>query len=131
MARQSAEGKAAAVWRAATSPPVAPAELSAAARRLWDAIVSDRPADQFRPGTQELLAHYCEMASLISAMMRAPPEDPAELARLQQMIGRQAMLAERLRLTPNAMMVSKSRQRDEREAPTGGLLGGRALKSSS
>jgi len=130
MARQSAEGKAAAVWRAAMDPPVAPASLCAEARSLWDAIVSDRPADQFRPGARDLLAQFCTMSVAIDRLMRPLPKDLAELAKLQQMIGRQAGLAERLRLTPNTRMVSKSGAREEREAPTGGLLGGRAMRAS-
>lgn len=62
MPRKSVENISAAAFRAAKTKRAAPAHLTKRAKELWNDIVSDRPADFFRPGSWELLTRYCVLS---------------------------------------------------------------------
>jgi phage terminase small subunit len=61
MPRRSAEDRSASYYRTGGKPPLAPSYLSPKAKRLWKDIVSCRPPELFKPGSQELLGQYCEL----------------------------------------------------------------------
>jgi phage terminase small subunit len=77
MARQSVDAKAAAIWRTGGEHPQPPRFLSSEARKLWQAIVEDRPTDYFRPGSLELLEGYCEMVVAQRKNLKLLAADPA------------------------------------------------------
>jgi phage terminase small subunit len=76
MARQSAEDRAAAYWRARGKPPAPPSHLSPKARKLWREIVASRPPELFAPGSTELLAQFCELSIQQQGYLTWLREDP-------------------------------------------------------
>ena len=134
MPRVSIEARAAATFRAGAARPAPPRHLSAAAKRLWEAIVSDRPADWFRPGSYELLEQYCEFTvqqrRAIKTLRNAEDEDYGlALAATKSLTTMLTALASKLRLTVQADIdrraVGKAAERGDGAADP--LLGGAAV----
>ncbi len=60
MPRASAEGRAAAAYKAGGKPPAPPAGMSAEAAIIWRAIAGSKPIGWFDAGSLPLLQSYCE-----------------------------------------------------------------------
>jgi hypothetical protein len=102
-------------------PLPAPAHLSATARRLWDDIVVDRPADHFRPGARELLASYCAISAELEQLWQREQECQGDFAAQDEVIknicrltSQQARLCGDLRLTLRASIERHSAKREAR-----------------
>ena len=127
MARMSAQAKAAATWRASASPPAKPKWLAGPAASLWEAIVSDRPADHFRAGSHPLLAMYCHLVAQLERELQGRELAIDEQLKAQTALLQLGRMADKLRLTPAANVGLKSGARAERGSPTAKLLGGHAI----
>jgi phage terminase small subunit len=134
MPRVSIEARAAAAFRGGAARPAPPRHLSAPAKRLWEAILADRPADWFRPGSYELLEQYCEFTvqqrRAIETLRKAEGEDygPA-LAATKSLTTMLTALASKLRLSVQADVdrraVGKAAERGDGTRDP--LLGGAAV----
>lgn len=129
MARQSAAARAVAQWRASGTPPPAP-KLPAAAARLWDEIVADRPSDHFRPGTLHLLAAYCLLSAEVEELLRQPRESLREIQDAQRVVIQLGQMAEKLALAPSLEARLSAGRRAER-GTANPLLGGHARKPAA
>jgi phage terminase small subunit len=121
MPRISSEARATLPLQPAHEPPKAPAHLSAAAKRLWDEVVLDRPQDHFRPGSMQLLASFCEVTSVLDRLWKAevasrgdPERHSVVVRRICSLAATQARLCGDLRLTPRANVERHSAKRDAR-----------------
>jgi hypothetical protein len=121
MPRQSSAAREMAAWQPEHEPPPSPAHLTAAARRLWDDIIADRPAGHFRPGSFSTLATFCEVSAQLVRLWRrerACRSDPEAHGGVIRHICRLATLQARLcgdlRLTPRATIERHSAQRHAR-----------------
>jgi hypothetical protein len=81
MPRMSAESRSAAAYLVGGKPPQPPKHLSARAKAIWRSIVASRPVDYFRPGSDVLLAQFCEMAAAQEHNLRALAGNPGDPAR--------------------------------------------------
>ena len=99
--------------------PEPPVELGEHEAATWRRIVAAYPADRFDPGAQPVLAQLCrhvEAARKLAALIRAEEEgEEFDLDAWQALLraqdresGRIAMLATRLRLTPQSRYVPHS-----------------------
>jgi hypothetical protein len=88
----------------AVSQP-APADLGAAGRPLWNAIVASRPSGFFSPADLPLLAEYCRNMAIYLPRLNAALEEtysaPMLYAR-DQLVRQSAALARSLRLCVSA-----------------------------
>lgn len=139
MARQSAESRSAAGFRAGSAPPAPPKHLSKAAAAVWVEIAASKPADWFDPGARILLETYCETAvhaRCISKKLErlrksgAWEEAKSWEKRMALMSTTLTTLATKLRLSVQALVERHSRKIVERgqvgEKPDT-LLGGTAV----
>lgn len=139
MPRASAEGRAAAAYRAGAKRPAAPAWLDAEAQAHWRRIISEKPLGWFDGGSLPLLAQYC--ATLVRARQLAerlsavdPDEKGAQAleVRLMGVNGSCLSLATKLRLSVQAGVDRRSRMLDEggpgEEVAADPLLGGKVVK---
>ena len=117
MARQSAEDRAAAAWRAGGSGPTPPKHLSRQAKAMWREITRARPADYFGPGSTQLLEAFV-LASVavrqIAPQIAADPgnKDVAESFRRYSSI--MATMATKLRLAVSSAIKPHSGKLNER-----------------
>jgi hypothetical protein len=100
--------------------------MTAPAKRIWRAIVHDRPTDWFRPGSLLLLEQLCgtmvaQRAAL--AQLAATPGDPDTIKAVKDYAGIINQTAAKLRLTVQADVDRRSRRTDEREPEENVLLG--------
>jgi hypothetical protein len=110
-----------------------------AAKRLWNEIINDRPADWFRPGSFELLERYCELTverrNGIVALRRASDakERGRALRQLKDLESMLAVLARQLRLSVQADVDRRAvgKLSEKGDGPADGavdrLLGGDAV----
>jgi hypothetical protein len=134
MPRKSPEAVAAAAWRASTRrQPPPPVDLDAEAGELWRQIVADRPDEWFTPAALGLLRRFCRTLRLAERLHDALDEasDLASPAALQLQRGllaatnSAAILAARLRLTPQSTLRRGQAVLAQRAPPRDPLLGGR------
>jgi hypothetical protein len=136
MARQSAEARSAAAFRAGGTPRPAPPHLSKPAAELWAAITASKPADWFDAGSAVLLESYCELAVQGRALARhlarlraadAWPEAAGVERRFAALSARLTTLASKLRLSVQSVVAVQARKLAERGTPAArrrnGLLG--------
>ena len=104
------------MWKGGGQKPPPPKHMPAQARRIWQAIVDDRPSDFFRPGSLLLLEQLC----FVMVAQRAA------LAQLVQTPGDPDMIkaVKKLRLTVQADVERHSRHVDEKEPAADVLLAG-------
>jgi hypothetical protein len=121
MPRKSAAARVLEVWQSSPKPLPAPAHLSPTARRLWDDIVVDRPADHFRPGARELLASYCAVSAELEQLWQREQEFQDDLVAHGRIIrcicaltAQQTKLCGDLRLTLCASIERHSAKREAR-----------------
>lgn len=129
MARQSASAKAAAQWRAEDREPERP-KLPAAAAKLWDEIVADRPRDHFRPGSLHLLAAFCRLSAELEELLREPRSTLREMREAQTALNQLGLMAEKLALAPSVEARLSAGRRAER-GTANPLLGGHARKPAA
>jgi hypothetical protein len=101
--------------------------MSTEAKRIWSAIVDDRPADWFRPGNLLLLEQLCEvMVAQRKAMAQLAkvPGDPEIIRAVKDFAAIVNGTAAKLRLTVQADVDRRSRRVDEKEPQADVLLGG-------
>ncbi len=129
MPRQSAEGRAAAAWRAGGAGPRPPKFLSRKAKALWREIVRSRPADYFAPGATQLLEAV--VVASVAARELAPKiaadpgnKDLAEALRRYSAI--QATQATKLRLAVSSAIKPHAGKLAEKGGGHGPLIGGNA-----
>lgn len=132
MARASAAAKAAAQWRAEDRAVPRP-KLPAAALKLWDEILADRPSDHFRPGNLHLLAAFCRLSAELEAMLQLPRESLREMREAQTALLQLGQMAEKLAIAPSLEARLSAGRRAERgvRSPLLGGHAGRAAASSS
>lgn len=128
MARQSAAAKAASQWRADGRPPDRPS-LPAAAAKLWDEILADRPSDHFRPGSLHLLAAFCRLSAELEELLRQPRESLQEMRQAQSALIQLGQMAEKLAIAPSVEARLSAGRRAEKGAKNP-LLGGRATRAA-
>ena len=127
MARVSPAARAAAAWRSGGKKPAPPRHMSTAAKRIWWAIVNDRPPDWFRPGSLELLEQLCEVViaqRAALAQLAAAPTDPEAVKVVKDLAGIVNSTAVKLRLSVQADVDRHSGKKDEKEPGADVLLGG-------
>jgi hypothetical protein len=127
MPRISPAARVAAAWRSGGEKPGPPQGMSPQARRIWQEIVADRPADWFRPGSLQLLRQFCEVSVAQHAALAdltAAPDDDDVVARVKTLAGILNATSIKLRLSVQADVDRRSRRVDEREASADVLLGG-------
>ena len=101
--------------------------MSASAKRIWRAIVDDRPADWFRPGSLLLLEQLCEVMVAqreALAQLAKAPGDLDTIRAVKDFAGIINATAVKLRLSVQADVDRRSRRVDEKEPEAGVLLGG-------
>jgi hypothetical protein len=120
MPRQSVEARAAEFWRKGRVIPKEPEYLSDKAKSLWKAIVSCKPPGWFDDGNLPLLAMFVDLAVTaeeLSVQRDAVPVLHREAARLERRwhktVATMAMLAVKLRLTPQQAIHRRSGMLDE------------------
>jgi hypothetical protein len=126
MPRVSPAARATAVWRAGGSKPQPPNHLSAKARKIWQAIVDDRPADWFRPGYLLLLEQLCSTMvgqRAVLAELEQAPHDPELIKAAKDYAAIINATATKLRLTVQAELDRDSRKVHEKEPAADVLLG--------
>jgi hypothetical protein len=79
MPRQSAEDKAAAIFRRGGKHPSAPKHLGSDEKVLWREIVECRPVDFFQPGALHLLEQLCVMTIAARRIGAEIQENPADV----------------------------------------------------
>jgi hypothetical protein len=127
MPRISPAARAAAIWKTRGQKPSPPKHMSTEAKRIWSAIVDDRPADWFRPGNLLLLEQLCEvMVAQRKAMAQLAkvPGDPEIIRAVKDFAAIVNGTAAKLRLTVQADVYRRSRRVDEKEPQADVLLGG-------
>jgi hypothetical protein len=127
MPRISPAARAAAIWKTRGQKPWPPKHMSTEAKRIWSAIVDDRPADWFRPGNLLLLEQLCEvMVAQRKAMAQLAkvPGDPEIIRAVKDFAAIVNGTAAKLRLTVQADVDRRSRRVDEKEPQADVLLGG-------
>jgi hypothetical protein len=144
VARQSAEARAAATFRAGAASPAPPKHLSRDARAVWIAIAASKPADWFDAGAQPLLESYCELTVQARAIAKklarlrkgsSWEESKAFERRLEWLSLTLSTLGTKLRLTVQAQIDRRSGRIGERGATpirrrskaADRLLGGQAV----
>src|SRR5688572_17988830 len=118
MPRISPAARAAAAWRSGGEKPGPPRGMSPQARRIWQEIVADRPADWFRPGSLQLLRQFCEVSVAQHAALAdltAAPDDDDVVARVKTLAGILNATSIKLRLSVQADVDRRSRRVDEKE----------------
>lgn len=139
MPRASAEGRAAAAYRAGGKRPAPPAWLNAEAKTHWRRIVAEKPLGWFDAGSLPLLAQYCatlvrarELAERLEALPADKKGAQALEVRLMGVNGSCLSLATKLRLSVQAAVDRRSRMLDEEgpgeEPASDPLLGGKVVK---
>lgn len=126
MPRQSPDARAARAWKIAGAKPKPPRHLSAPARRIWQAIVDDRPADWFRPGSLLLLEQLCEVTvaqRAALAQLAKTPADPDTIKTVRDFATIINSTAVKLRLSVQADVDRHSRKSEEQEPKADVLLG--------
>jgi hypothetical protein len=109
--------------------------LCVAAKTLWREIISDRPADYFRPGSFEALEQYCELTveqrRAIRALKGASPDNDdysAKLKAAKDLTTMLATLARQLRLSVQAAARGDAGKTSEKgDGAADRLLGGSAI----
>jgi hypothetical protein len=127
MPRVSPAARAAAMWKGGGQKPPPPKHMPAQARRIWQAIVDDRPSDFFRPGSLLLLEQLCSVmvaqrAAL--AQLVQTPGDPDTIKAVKDYAAIVNSTAVKLRLTVQADVERHSRHVDEKEPAADVLLAG-------
>ena len=129
MARQSAEDKAAAVWRAGGKRPEPPKHLSRRAKAMWRDIVASRPPDYFGPGAAHLLESFVIAvlaARTLAEVVEADPRDEAAAREWRDFAKLEATLATKLRLAVSSAIKPHAGALAERGGAHGPLIGGGA-----
>jgi hypothetical protein len=114
------------MWKGGGQKPAPPKHLSAKAKRIWQEIVNDRPADWFRPGSLLLLEQLCcTMVGQRDVLVQLE-RDPCN-TNLMKVAKDYATIinatATKLRLTVQNDVHRDSRKIDEREPGSDPLLG--------
>ena len=131
MPRQSADARAAAVFRAGGHRPP-PRGLPPRARALWREIVGCRAPDHFDPGSFPLLRQFCILAAHTETLEAELAVDAHALEEMLAVARTMTTLATKLRLTVQSRVRYDAGALDERlpdpTTPVSRLLGGRALR---
>jgi hypothetical protein len=137
--RASAEGRAAATYRAGAKRPASPEWLTEEAAEHWRGIVASKPLGWFDAGSLPLLAQYCEGLVLARQLaVTLANTDPTEKGRqalevrFMGLNGSCLALATKLRLSVQSAVDRKSRMLDEsgpgEAAAADPLLGGKVVR---
>jgi hypothetical protein len=101
--------------------------MSADAKRIWSAIVEDRPADWFRPGSLLMLEQLCEVMVAQRKALAQLAQNPNDLDVVRAVKDFAAIIngtAVKLRLSVQADVDRRSRRVDEKEPSADVLLAG-------
>jgi hypothetical protein len=115
------------MWKGGVQKPGPPKHMPVHARRIWQAIVDDRPSDFFRPGALLLLEQLCcvMVAQRVAlAQLAKQPDNPELIKAVKDYATIVNSTAVKLRLTTQADVERHSRKVDEKEAPPDVLLAG-------
>ena len=117
MARESAESKAARVWRAGAKLPSPPATLRGPARKAWRTLVSQREAWYWTPSARIALERLCATLASVEVTQKAYDADPlakGAAALCRQLTGLNSSVVSLMRqLRLNPVQEHKSDARDK------------------
>jgi hypothetical protein len=136
MPRESAESKAAKIWRAGTKLPSPPADLSPSAKKHWRTLVKQREAWFWTPSARISLQRLCATLASVEVTQKAYDADPTSKSApglCRQLTGLNSSVVSLMRqLRLNPVQEHKSDATDKRaDRPPlhdDRLIGGRAVR---